>query len=762
MANRQAKVVGLDTFKGEGRTASDLPGVPAPSGAEAYQASAREFAQLSTLLNAWADDAARREGREEGIAAALESGDTLPRRKDGTLRGEAFDKAAIDVFATRFDAALRNDMFAIGEKHQNDPAAMKAAFDELEAKKRGEVAGRLGPEMTAHFDKRFADYRFPYEKSAERAASTRLRADAAASNVDAITTAFQDVQRKAYLLGGDGEGDEMLAADSERIRRMIENAKASGYITPAAAINLHRNLDNDIALNKVKGAFDRLEGLDAKQAFLDKLNEDWAAGRALKGVDTATFQKHVTDMARGLRAEQAVVKQGEREINFSLQSIAQRAVAGQAVATEEWTELDRLATRVKQPALVEALSVAKAQVAEVQKWWAMSPRELDLAIRAERARLSREPNEADSQRLKTAESVLAAMSKEIKNDLISFSERTNRIAPTMLDPLALTNPEALPQKFAQRLAAATLAAENAGVPVQYFNKAERAAWTDLFNKGGEPAAVAAAAFARHWGASHAQRAIAEIAPKAGVMATAAAVAAAGGSQDFLTDVARARQMAGQQGYKPIELRRPAVDAASNDEFGAAFSAAPASRVRAVDAAKAAYDARAREQGFSADIAAGNPRREFRRALQEAAGASFEGGVQYGGVASHNGRKTVVPTAIQAARFGDVIAAIKDEDLAANPPLGANGQPLRASDLRSARLVAIGDGKYRAARGDPDGERPQWFAGKDGEPWVLDMHALEPVLKTRRGDLYRGGAGSGGASGTPYWLDFQSIDLGPTP
>jgi hypothetical protein len=193
-----------------------------------------------------------------------------------------------------------------------------------------------------------------------------------------------------------------------------------------------------------------------------------------------------------------------------------------------------------------------------------------------------------------------------------------------------------------------------------------------------------------------------------------------------------------EGYKPLTLKPANIETQAQAVYGEAYAAAPAARMRAVEAARAAFDVRARDRGLSADIL-GQSRDEFRRALQEAAGAVFENGEQYGGVGRFNGRRTIVPANVSAERFGRLVEAITDADLAANGPIGSNGQPLRARDLRGAQLVAIGANRYRVARGDPDGDRPQWFMNRQGDVWELNFDALETTLRNRRPDLYRGGS-----------------------
>lgn len=744
MANRQARPVALDAFKGQGRVAADLPGPPAASGAAALTDSIRQFDQLSAQLSGYADKAAVREGGQAGALAALEQGDNLKLRRDGTLAGEAYDKAAIDTYAGQVEVALRNDMFAAAEKHPKDPAGLAKALDGI----RDQYAGApvfADPLLRASFEKRFADLRFPYEKAALRARDDELRRNAADAQSLAIETARRDATRAAYTFGDDPEGDRRLAAESGRIKRLTGNAVTAGYITPAAGERLNRAIDGEIAVGKVLGTFDRLKGAEDKRNFIDALDADYKAGRTLASLDGDAYARLRGQMERNLRGEEAAGRQTERELKLGVQSIFGRLLDGYGVTDQEWSELDNLANRSNAPAHQQALAAAKAEAATVENWWAMKPAELQAHIAAEEARLGKTPSPEDLRKLANAKYVLNAMVKQADQDLIGFAERTGRIQPTMLTPQVLTNPALIPPAFAKRRAAAEEAAASTGLPARYFTPNERAEWAAVMNAGGENAAAAATAMIEQWGPKVGRDAIREVAPKASVMAHAADVAAAGGSPDFMRDVAASLAMRGLDKYKPVDLKRSDVTAAVRGTYGTAFGHLRAEvQDTMVAAARAAYDARVRVQGVQTDIGEDSAGRDtFVRALQESAGARFVDGVQFGGIATvsngwfrRSGYQVPVPPDIRADRFRDVVRAITPEDLARLPvkPEAPDGQPYPIARIHDARLVAV-DGGYRLAMGDL-GTDPRWIRGSDGKPFVLDLGAMRDTLKSRVPDAYR--------------------------
>jgi hypothetical protein len=130
---------------------------------------------------------------------------------------------------------------------------------------------------------------------------------------------------------------------------------------------------------------------------------------------------------------------------------------------------------------------------------------------------------------------------------------------------------------------------------------------------------------------------------------------------------------------------------------------------------------------------------------------------YGGVAQYgvgrgyfgtsvgrNTAQTIVPNNIRADRFGDVVSQITDADLKAvgDMPMGKNGLPITANQIKGAALIAVPDksdglfhGQYAAfldgvqddahlVRTKP--EKP----GQPGEPWTLNLSAMDDRLMPR--------------------------------
>ncbi|HAU77835.1 MAG TPA: hypothetical protein DCW88_20665, partial [Agrobacterium sp.] len=171
--------------------------------------------------------------------------------------------------------------------------------------------------------------------------------------------------------------------------------------------------------------------------------------------------------------------------------------------------------------------------------------------------------------------------------------------------------------------------------------------------------------------------------------------------------------------------------------GDALQFSPA-EVNRLDEAAAAI---ARKRLYDAGI---DPKKEdarpiYEKAYQEAAGATFSNGVQFGGFTKFSGgmfsrsRQILVPPLIRADKFGDLIDALEDADV--GNVVAKNGRAWSARDFQKATPIAV-NGGYAFALGDLSSSSPQFIADKDGNPVVLDLAGMRGRLGARVRGAYR--------------------------
>ena len=143
--------------------------------------------------------------------------------------------------------------------------------------------------------------------------------------------------------------------------------------------------------------------------------------------------------------------------------------------------------------------------------------------------------------------------------------------------------------------------------------------------------------------------------------------------------------------------------------------------------------------------------KFTRQAQLAAGATFDGSTQYGGVAEyrHGGflgmgassQKVPIPPDMKAAEFGNVMRSLTDgllNSLPMPPVEGDHKTRVPAERIQGGQLVAIGHGRYKVALGDPTpgSPDPAWVLDPAGNAFVLDLNQMAPQLRSLLPGAYR--------------------------
>jgi hypothetical protein len=95
----------------------------------------------------------------------------------------------------------------------------------------------------------------------------------------------------------------------------------------------------------------------------------------------------------------------------------------------------------------------------------------------------------------------------------------------------------------------------------------------------------------------------------------------------------------------------------------------------------------------------------------------------------------VPPNVKAEGFRDLLGALRTEDLP-DRPRHSDKSTATIGEVRNATLKSVGNGRYWVGTSS-DPENPQYLTTETGELYVLDLKALEPVLRQRRPDLYAG-------------------------
>lgn len=563
------------------------------------------------------------------------------------------------------------------------------------------------------------------------------------------TADFQERQAKVRRLYGELVDNPRLAYPRERADAEIKH--------------LDSELRAHATVHSITQVMER-DGAEAAMRAAEKIRTDPSLNLTREQRD-AYYSRAVAAINKTVTQATGIAKNIQTEI----QSIDKLAADGITPEPARIANLRQAVAESKNPELQRQFDAMQATLPIVQAWRQMSPAQLEQELSALERQNREHGNERTQALLATGQKLLTRMRTEIQRDPLGWA---NRAGVVTVPPIEWGSERAT-DDMRHRAAIAETVAQRFGTPVQYLTPDERRGLDVAVSSGTVPMQQVAQLINAGFG-PRAPAVFREVSQQAPVLAHMGGLLSGGlfggGSQTFANDVAegvalmRRSQMTPQQraaaGLPPGEASdlpqwargtAPSANVARFenerrvDQFGNAFIMVPDTGRAAAQSAKAAFVVRALRQNHDPSITSPTPEtaKAYNDALQEGAGATFvQDGrkrVQYGGVTGYGTRpgtwfaanKVLVPGNVRADRFGDVIGAIRDDDLKLLPvsPMAADGRVYSARDLQGAVPVAV-PGGYRFAVGDPVSDDPKWIRGADGRPFVLDFDAMSEKLRQR--------------------------------
>jgi N-acetylmuramoyl-L-alanine amidase-like protein len=418
----------------------------------------------------------------------------------------------------------------------------------------------------------------------------------------------------------------------------------------------------------------------------------------------------------------------------------------------------------------------------------MPPAEMEKYVQGERLRQQqRGANELDIKRLDHMEALLEKARKDVNADAITwahtvgledFSGRLN-----FDDDISMRT----------RVDRARRVAEVLGQQIQVFSRPERDRAADLLRQGGPAMRRMLGSIIRNFG-TDAPQAIRELTSHgpdgkpqdpelAAVGGMEINLARNGVGQDAVERVAN--EIAARRGdnyERTVERFRPKPEEWRDAEsvLDTAFTQRRDQEGAVIAAARLLYLNRARERNLTSFDPS-----LYRQGLMEIVGQNVgEGSARnvtygglyhqtrsFGGVGPRRYDPIPVPSNIRQDAIPLIQEVVRPEDLrrgtdADRPgvgPLDGQGRELTSQQLRSTTLVHVGGGRYWLAQNPPSSGAPaNWVRDASGERFVLDLNALEPLLRERIPEIYRGYAESAAAQFRPQGFPRPTnVPGGPT-
>lgn len=670
-------------------------------------------------------------------AITASGGGYRPSGRD-TIYGRAFDAAGTKTYLQELSAEVESTTAQVYERFKDDPTMMSVAFSDLRDEMlRSHVFDEIRAEFDISFGRRVDSYMLQAQRDMEKRAEQENRA----AFLDRTTTLETERARKlaAFDPANPAAGDE-LAAMQAQLDDHYDAAVLHGILDPDdAAVAKQRSRAAGAA-----GYY--LAQADAKDAdgvrdLRKQMKADFAAGE-LDGIDADGWTTLETKLERledqkrldDARAEKALRARGDAFVDL--------AAKGFEVDQAELGRFILDAKTAKDGPAVVRRTLETVRVAGAIR--DMKLADAETMARDMRARLPERPDADRVAAVETAEKMVAATRTALATDPVSHGE-TMRIVEVSPPLYEAQSPEAMQAAMLDRIDKAETVAAHFGIRPRYLKAGEAKALDALVRSDPEKGAAVAAAIVAGAG-NRASAVLAEFGQSVPLIAGAGAILAGGGDATAAADaIAGALKDPSGRAWPVVnaEIRNGGYSA----HIGGALAMQPGDDRRIRETGSNIARKRIAEAGV--EPKSDEARAIFNRALDEAAGAVFDGDVRYGGFSTvgdgwfADGFRVLVPNTIRADRFGDVLAAIRPADIERDRvrPVNAAGEAFPTAMLAQMRPLAVRtrDGRtgYAFARNDPAGEDPQFVRGSDGEIYVLDVAGLAPKLAARVPGAFRG-------------------------
>lgn len=661
-----------------------------------------------------------------------------------TIRGRAYDEAGTKTYLQLVDSEMRSTTQQLFEQYRDDPAGLEQSLGVLKQTLRKD---HIFPEIEADYDVGFDRLAGAYLGQARENLAKSVELQARADFIQ--QTADLETDQQKQLAGFDPQSPEAgnaIASAQAAIDDHYDTAVQRGILDPDDAAKAKIESRRNAALGFYGKQADALDA-DGVKAMREEMAANMADG-GIAGLDGDGWSTLDASLQKLERVKRREAMRSENDFRERGDKMALRLLAGVDVIPGELSTfmLDAGGTPGGKEVLQETLSKISAGRAIRD----FSLPEAERHVAGLRKQFGNEPTDAELRTLAFAEKMVADKRRDITTDSVSYAEKQGIVPETPLLTDAGTA-EDMAGIMSTRAKSAEQAATELGVPVRYLKAGEAAALGKTIRANPDAGAAMAGAIVAGAGAA-APQVLAEFGKDAPMIAESGAIVAFGGSQRAAEDVilgyGKSADGKAMKGLKPDAAQQSFREVTGNALTLAREDAARIDRAAASIARK-----RISEDGL--DPASDEAKDVHRQAVQEAAGAVYDRGVQFGGFTTvgggywSTGQKVLVPSEIRADRFEDVLFALTDADMAAlrhkpKPGLdfyagGRGGVPRfsksPAATIRDATPVAVAGG-YAFAAGDVDSADPQWIMAEDGRPFILDLVALRDRLEPRVPGAFR--------------------------
>lgn len=683
-----------------------------------FEALARNLSAVSDRLENRLDVIAADEGGAQGLSAGSRADVAL--RRDGTIRGRAFDAAALRAMNTRHDTELRAYADKLYQENKDNPDQLKKSFEDYAGKVK---ASSVDDEVKINFDLNFQRVSAAYlSDAAARQERLQMDADRAAA-LSNIEERRKSIERLARLSGNDQQAAVAMAAEIQDLKRFaLQHGPKGAFEFEGVAYpadptrsgaygvediqKLVMNTSDHARENRVLGKFLQAPSLAAKQNILKAFDQEFVSGAAdfdLEQYDrlSGRMRADINRMEADARGQAVTVEKELRAVNALIDK-------GYSPGEEVLAGLEVQASLSGDPAAVAEVREARNLMVFQDQARQLRPDQLQGVINDAYAKINDSGTVTPGQvkRVELAERLLSNMTTELARDPLSWAGRTG-IAPVA--PISFEDPQSLKA----RAQAANTVSAYYGTRPQMMTDEEVTIWKDTWDKAGaDQRTMMMAAIQDGFGqdAIYAFEDLSKVAPSlanvGGLLSQSPAHAAT--ARDY--SIGDAAIASGTRVLQDNANTR----SAQHIFMGNAYNYAPATMNAVLDTAEKLYTAKALRKGLTMDDF---DQALYGEALQQAAGQwkDRDGRARGGLINQRSTHYLVLPPDMTEDDFDQVLANMDETGLLkASVGGGAgvyqNGEIFEPDDLRDAYLISSGPGRYIVSTADPAKGPPVFVTG----------------------------------------------------
>lgn len=265
----------------------------------------------------------RRKAMDLLSGVTADTGKPLALRRDGTPAADAYNRSLLEAKLYRENLGIAEDVNAAIEQAGGDPDKIEGFLTEAADKRFAAQPGLAGdPGYVEAIQRSYATRGAAAIAKARADREKAADAERQAAFEGGYTALSGDLERDAYTLGGNPQGDALLGQRLAGAAAHVDAAVEAGLITPLDGEKRKRAMAEDATVARVRGTFAALPDAVAKERFAGELEARWASGDGLFA---------------GLSADKAHSLVGE------LASAAKREVSDASLVTKQQkAELDQL------------------------------------------------------------------------------------------------------------------------------------------------------------------------------------------------------------------------------------------------------------------------------------------------------------------------------------------------------------------------------------------------------------------------------------